>query len=126
MNGKNLAILGIAFGLILGTGPAAADEDAADRLDDRGVKKLADICYTMVKPKGTVMVFVLGEQSASPTVNSFVIGDGYRIYQRPQPHLYLPLHRRQNREVLSLMEPLRPINSFIYLHGFREFIFQRN
>lgn len=100
--------------------------ELVDRLDDREVKRLADLCYTMVKPKGTVLVFVLGEQSAPPTVNSFVIGAGYQIYQRLQPHLDLPLHRRQNREVLSLMEPLRPIKSFTYLHGFREFLFQRN
>ena len=100
--------------------------ELVDRLDDREVKRLADLCYTMVKPKGTVLVFVLGEQSAPPTVNTFVIRDGYQIYQRLQPHLDLPLHRRQNREVLSLMEPLRPIKSFIYLHGFREFLFQRN
>ena len=99
--------------------------ELVDRLDDREVGKLADLCYTMVRPRGTVMVFVLGEQSAPPTVNSFVIGDGYQIYQRPQPHLDLPLHIRQNREVLALMAPLRPIKSFIYLHGFREFIFQR-
>jgi len=97
-----------------------------DRLDDREVERLAELCYTMVRPKGTVMVFVLGEQPVPPTVNTFVIGDGYQLYLRPQPHLDLPLHIRQNREVLSLMAPFRPIKSFIYLHGFREFLFQRD
>ena len=98
--------------------------DLADHLNDREVKRLVELCRTMIKSGGLVTVFVLGQKVLSHTVNSFVIGDGLRLHLRPQPHLELPLHVRQNREVLSLFTPFTPVRSFIYRNGLREFIFR--
>jgi len=80
----------------------------------------------MLRPSGMVMVVVLGEQAIDQLVNSFVIGDGFRLYLRPQPYLELPFYLRQNREVLALLAPLSPVRSFIYRNGIREFLFQRD
>ena len=98
--------------------------DLADHLNDQEVKRLVELCRNMVKPGGMVTVFVFGEKAVSTTVNSFVIGDGLRLHLRPQFHLDLPLHVRQNREVLSLFTPFTPVRSFIYRNGLREFLFR--
>jgi hypothetical protein len=98
--------------------------DLADHLNDHEVKKLVESCQNMLKPSGMITVCVLGAKTLANTVNSFVIGDGLRLHLRPQPHLNLPLHVRQNREVLSLFTPFTPVRSFIYRSGLREFLFR--
>ena len=100
--------------------------ELADRLEDREARKLTELCSSLVRPGGKVVVFVLGEQAVPPVVNSFVIGDGFRVYLRPQPHLELPMRRRQSRDVLSMMTPLKPVKSFIYRNGLREFLFKHD
>jgi hypothetical protein len=80
----------------------------------------------MLKPGGMVMVMVLGEQSASSVVNSFVVERDFRIHLRPQPHLHLPIRSRQNRDVLAMMAPFTPAKSFICRLGFMEFLFRRD
>jgi hypothetical protein len=100
--------------------------DLIDHLDDSEVRRVVEMGEKMVRPGGMVMVIALGEQVIDQVVNSFVIGDGFRLYLRPQPHLDLPLHFRQNREVLALLAPFRPVKSFIYRNGIREFLFQRD
>lgn len=98
--------------------------DLADHLNDGEAKRLVEICRNMVKPGGMITAFVLGQKALSNTVNSFVIRDGLQLHLRPQPHLELPLHVRQNREVLSLFTPFTPVRSFIYRNGIREFFFR--
>ena len=98
--------------------------DLADHLNDEEVTRLVQLCRNMLKPGGTVAVIVLGAETLSNTVNSFVIGEGLRLHLRPQPHLDLPLQVRQNREVLSLFTPFTPVRSFIYRNGLREFLFR--
>ncbi|UCG80380.1 MAG: hypothetical protein JSV60_10535 [Desulfobacterales bacterium] len=100
--------------------------ELADRLDDQEVSTLAQLCHKMLKPGGMAVVLVLGEQAASSMVNSFVIGQDFRVYQRPQTHLHLPLRSRQNRDVLAMMAPLTPAKSFICRPGFMEFLFRRD
>jgi hypothetical protein len=79
--------------------------ELADRLDEQDVNRC--------------------DQIASSETKSFVVGQNYRIYLRPQPHLDLPLRGRQNRDVLSMMVPFIPAKSFICRPGFMEFLFQR-
>ena len=100
--------------------------DLMDRLGAEEGDKLADLCHTLLKPQGLAVVMVLGTQRISTGVNAFVIEDGFRIHFRPQPHLDLPLHGRQNRDIISAMSPLAPIKSFIYQEGLREFLFKRD
>jgi len=80
----------------------------------------------MLKPGGMAAVTVQGDQAASSMVNSFVIGEDFRVRLRPQTHLHLPLRHRQNRDVLAMMAPLTPAKSFICRPGFMEFLFRRD
>ena len=100
--------------------------ELADRLDDQEVSTLVELCHKMLKPGGMAVVLVLGEQAASSSVNSFVVGQDCRVHLRPQPHLHLPLRGRQNRDVLAMMAPLTPAKSFICRLGFMEFLFRRD
>ena len=99
--------------------------ELADRLDEQDVNRLVTLCHAMLKPGGMAVVMVMGDQVASSETRSFVMGQNYRIYLRPQPHLDLPLRGRQNRDVLSMMSPFIPAKSFICRPGFMEFLFQR-
>jgi len=100
--------------------------ELADRLDEQEVSTLVKLCHTMLKPGGLIVMFVLGEQRVSSIVNSFVIGQNFRVRLRPRPHLKLPLYDRQNRDVLAMMSPLTPVRSFVCRHGLREFLFRRD
>ncbi|MBW1693225.1 MAG: class I SAM-dependent methyltransferase [Deltaproteobacteria bacterium] len=100
--------------------------ELADRLDEQEVSALVKLCHTMLKPGGLIVMFVLGEQRVSSVVNSFVIGQNFRVHLSPQPHLQLPLCGRQNRDVLAMMSPLTPVRSFVCRHGLREFLFRRD
>lgn len=99
--------------------------ELADRLDDPDVKRLVTLCHTLLRPGGMAMVVVLGDQSESSAANAFVVGQNFRVYLRPQPHLHLPLRSRQNRDVLSMMAPFIPARSFICRPGFMEFLFKK-
>jgi hypothetical protein len=99
--------------------------ELADRLDEQDVNRLVTLCHSMLKPGGMAVVMVMGDQVASSETRSFVMGQNYRVYLRPQPHLDLPLRGRQNRDVLSMMSPFIPAKSFICRPGFMEFLFQR-
>jgi len=99
--------------------------ELADRLDDPDVKRLVTLCHTLLRSGGMAMVVVLGDQSGSSAANTFVVGQNFRVHLRPQRHLHLPLHRRQNRDVLSMMAPFIPAQSFICRPGFMEFLFRR-
>ena len=100
--------------------------DLTDHLEDSEVGRLVELCHNMVKPGGMVVVFALGEQATATVVNSFVIGDSLRLHLRPQPHIDLPLHIRQNRELLALLAPFTPVKSFMYRNGLRQFLLQRD
>ncbi|MBW1691045.1 MAG: hypothetical protein JRJ70_09920 [Deltaproteobacteria bacterium] len=99
--------------------------DLVDRLDDREVGRLKDNCHRMVRKNGMVVAIALSKQEITQVVNSFVIGDDYRLSLRPQLHLDLPLHIRQNRGLLKLLSPFSAVKSFIYRNGIREFLFRR-
>jgi len=99
--------------------------ELADRLDDEEVGTLVKLCHTMLKPGGMAVVLVLGEQASWPGINSFVVGQDFKVSLRPQSHLNLPIRGRQNRDVLAMMLPLKPAKSFICRLGFMEFLFKR-
>jgi len=95
-----------------------------DHLEDLEVYRLVELCIKMLRPGGLVMVFSLGEQATQTVVKSFVIGEGFQLDLRPQPHLDLPFHMRHNREVLALLTPFTLVKSFIYHNGIRQFLLQ--
>ncbi len=99
--------------------------DLTERLDDQEAGKLVELCHILLKPSGMVIVFVIGKKFSLSLVNTFVIGDDFRVYVRPQSHLDLPLCGRQNRDVITMLAPFRPIKSYIYRIGLEEFLFRR-
>ena len=99
--------------------------ELTDRLNEQEAVEFVELCYKMLKPGGMVVVFVLGEQSVSSVVNTFVVGKDFRVHLRQQPHLHLPLSDRQNRDVLAMMAPFTPVKSYVCRHGLREFLFKR-
>ena len=78
----------------------------------------------MLKPKGMLMLFAMGEQEDPTFSSSLAIGDAFRLHVRAQPDLDLPRHHRHNRELIAMLSPFKLIKSYIYRSGLREFLFQ--
>jgi hypothetical protein len=99
--------------------------DLVGRLEDQEVRTLKEHCHRMVRKNGMVMAIVPSLYETEPLVNSFAVGEDYRVSLRPQLHLDLPLHIRQNWAVLKLFSPFTIVKSFIYRDGIKEFLFRR-
>jgi hypothetical protein len=95
-----------------------------DYLDDSEVRKLLDLCSTMLKPSGTLLAVIQGEFTTTSTLNSYVIADNFEVYLRPQPHLSLSLRTRHNRALMTAVAPFTPIKSFVSRNGMREILLQ--
>jgi SAM-dependent methyltransferase len=87
--------------------------------------KLVEVCNTMLKPGGIVVVLALEASIISLAVNHFVISAGFQMHPCRQDHLNLPCYGRHNRELLELMHPFILVKSFIYHNSLREFLFRR-
>ena len=99
--------------------------DLCDRLEDGDVIQLVELCYTMLRTKGLLMLIAFEKKPTSSMANTFVIGQGYRLDIRPQPHLELPWKFRHNRALTSLLSSFTIVRSFRYHSGIREFLFKK-
>jgi cyclopropane fatty-acyl-phospholipid synthase-like methyltransferase len=99
--------------------------DLADRLDDQQVSTLVGRCRDLLKPAGIAVLFALGEESETAAVNAFVVDPDFRVHQRTQHHLSLPIRGRRSRDVLGMMHSFTPVRSFICRPGLVEFLFRR-
>jgi len=100
--------------------------DFIDHIDDNEAGRLAELCYTMLKPKGMLMTISFDEQSMLPQINSFVIQDNCRLTLRRQPHIDLPWYYRTIRTLTSLLSTFTTVKSFLYRNGVREMLFCRD
>jgi 2-polyprenyl-3-methyl-5-hydroxy-6-metoxy-1,4-benzoquinol methylase len=100
--------------------------DLIDHLDNREASDLGNRCHAITKPKGVLVVISLGDQHDSSRLRSFVVEEDFRLHLRPQTDHELPVQSRQNQELVSLLEPLKLIKSFVYRDGLRELMFQRS
>lgn len=100
--------------------------DFLDHIDDNDSVKLAELCYTLLKPKGILKVISFDEQSELLQINSFVIQDNWRLTLRHQPHLDLPWYYRNIRTLTSLLSKFNIFKSFLYRNGVREMLFCRD
>ncbi len=98
----------------------------ADHLEDRHLAKLVELCLTLLKPGGLLMLFAQNEPPPASPVTAFVIKNNFKLSLRPQPHLSLPYNYRHNRDVIAKMAPFTMIKSCIYRTGNREFLFRRD
>ena len=99
--------------------------DLADHLPDAQVSRLAEICFTMLRPKGLLMVIAFDRQQAPSQIHSFVAQDNFELELQPQTHLELPWYFRHNRGLLDLLASFSESKSFFYRNGLREFLFQK-
>jgi len=97
-----------------------------DHLDDQQVCRIAALCYEMLKQGGTVFASLAGKSVVGTVASSFVVKDGFRLKINPKPEMDLPLHVRNNREVLELLSPFTPVKSFLYQNGVREYLFRND
>jgi len=100
--------------------------DLCDHLEDDDVNRLVALCYSMLRATGLLMLMAFEKKPASSIVNTFVIGQDYRVDIRPQPHLELPWQFRHNRALTSLLSNFTIVRSFRYHSGIREFLFKKS
>jgi len=100
--------------------------DFIDHINDDEIGRLVNLCHTLLKPKGMMIVTSFEEQSAPSQINSFVIQDSYRLIFRPQNHLDLPCYYRSNRALTNMLSEFASVKSFIYRNGVREFLCKRD
>jgi hypothetical protein len=96
--------------------------DFVDRLADQDLGRMVEICAFLVKAGGMIMVFARGELSVPTAVHTFAVSEGFRVHQRLQPHLSLPFHGRQNRQLLARLAPFAPVKSYMHRNGLREML----
>jgi hypothetical protein len=100
--------------------------DFIDHLNDNEIGILVNLCHTLLKPKGMMIVTSFEEQSAPSQINSFVMQDSYRLTFRLQNHLDLPCYYRSNRILTNILSEFASVKSFIYRNGVREFLCKRD
>jgi hypothetical protein len=100
--------------------------DFIDHLNDDQVGRLVELCHTLLKPRGMMIVTSHEEQPAPSPINSFVIQDSYRITFRLQNHLNLPWYYRSNRVLTHMLSAFPSVKSFLYRNGIREFLCRRD
>ena len=100
--------------------------DFIDHISDDEIGKLVNLCHTLLKPRGMMIVTSFEEQSAPSQINSFVMQNSYRLTFRPQNHLNLPYYYRSNRILTDMLSEFASLKSFIYRNGVREFLCKRN
>jgi hypothetical protein len=99
--------------------------DICDYLEDDEMMRLVALCRTMLRASGLLMLIAFEKRPAPSIVNTFVIGQDYRVDIRPQPHLKLPWKFRHNRALTSLLANFTIVRSFRYHSGVREFLFRK-
>ena len=100
--------------------------DFIDHINDDEIGKLADLCHTLLKSRGMMLVTSFEQQSAPSQIISFVMQDNYRLTFRSQNHLDLPCYYRSNRILTNMLSEFASVKSFIYRNGVREFLCKRD
>jgi len=100
--------------------------DFIDHLNNDEIGSLVQLCHTLLKPRGMMIVTSFEKQWAPSQIHSFVMKDGYQITFRLQNHLDLPRHYYSNRIITSILSEFQMVKSFIYRNGVREFLCRRD
>ena len=100
--------------------------DLMDHLSDDDIGRLVSHCYTLLEPRGLMIITSFEEQSAPSKIHSFVIKHAYQITFRLQNHLNLPWYYRSNRIITEMLSEFRTVKSFLYRNGVREFLCRRD
>ena len=96
--------------------------DFIDHLNEDEFARLVELCYTFLKPSGTITITSFEAQRAPAKIYSFVIQTDYKVTFRLQNHLNLPRYYHSNRIITEMLSAFRMVKSFIYRNGVREFL----
>ena len=99
--------------------------DLIDHLSDDVIGRLVNHCYTLLEPRGLMIITSFEKQSAPSKIHSFVIKHGCQIAFRLQDHLNLPWYYRSNRIITEMLSEFSTVKSFLYRNGVREFLCKR-
>ncbi len=99
--------------------------DFIEHIDNDEIGKLVNLCHTLLKPRGMMIITSFEEQWAPPQIHSFVMKNEYQITFRLQNHLDLPRHYYSNRIWTTMLSEFQTVKSFIYRNGVREFLCRR-
>jgi hypothetical protein len=101
--------------------------DFIDHLADDDAGRLIKSCHRMLKPGGMTLAVSFGQAfETAPAICSFVAGEKHHVSLRPQPHLNLPWHHRNNRQLTSLLGRFSRVTSFLSRSGARELLLERD
>ena len=100
--------------------------DLIDHLNDADISKLLNLLYSLLEPRGLMIITSFEKQSAPTETHSFVIKDGYQVTFRLQNHLDLPCYHRSNRIITEMLSEFSTVKSFLYRNGVREFLCKRD
>jgi hypothetical protein len=100
--------------------------DLIDHIDNRHMPLLIDVCYSLLKHGGSVIITANDNFQAQVPLNSFAVNKKYEVALRPQHHLDLPCFHHTNRDITIIMKQFNLINSYVYTCGIREFYFRKD
>jgi hypothetical protein len=100
--------------------------DLIDHLSDNDIGRLVNHCYTLLEPRGLMIITSFEEQSAPSKIHSFVINHGCQVTFRLQKHLNLPWYYRSNRIITEMLSEFQTVKYFLYRNGVREFLCRRD
>ena len=100
--------------------------DLIDHLSDDDIGRLVSHCYTLLEPRGLMLITSFEKQSAPSKIHSFVIKRDCQVTFRLQNHLNLPWYYRSNRIITEMLSEFRTVKSFLYRNGVREFLCRRD
>ncbi len=99
--------------------------DLPDRLTDDDAGEASQRCHRILKPGGLVMVCAATDTQKSTAVNAFAMDREFGVTFRLQPYLSLPPTIRKTRDLLEVLEPLQPVQTFIFRNGLRELLLKK-
>ncbi len=100
--------------------------DLINHLESNNTSLLLKVCYSLLKPGGSVIITAYDEFKNRIPLNSFAVNKNYQVVLRPQHHLDLPYFHRNNRDISLIMSQFNLCNSYVYKCGVREFYFRRD
>jgi len=98
--------------------------DLLDHLDTDQARALAAVIQGWTRPRGLVMLLSRDLHSPQGPFVAFAVQEDFQLEPRAISFPHLPVHRRQNREILDLMPAFSSLKSFIYRNGIREHLFR--
>ncbi len=100
--------------------------DLIDHIDNNNTSLLLNVCYSLLKRGGSIIITANDDYKIREPLNSFAVNKNFQVILRPQTHLALPYFHHTNRDITIIMERFNLVNSYAYTCGIREFRFRKD